>query len=120
MSWLIRLKLNALPVLASDSIDATILVRDVYVRLGIPRDLCDKVKTNEAVKTFMSAASAEGYIEEKKSLGFFTYRDGYFWKRIGNCLVFLQMTVPGFPPIPFECIVRTDDSIWRLYDLSSG
>ena len=120
MSWVIRLKLEMLPALDSKNIDALILLRDINVRLGNPCDLSDKVKTKEAVKTFMSAASAEGYIEEKKSFGLFTWRYGFFWKRIGHCLVFLyvMVPVPGFPPVPRECIVRTDESIWRLYDLS--
>ena len=58
MSWLIRLKLNALPVLDSNGIDAVILSRDIYARLGLPRDWSNKLKTKKAVKMFYSA---EGY-----------------------------------------------------------
>lgn len=126
MSWTIRLKLNMLPILDSNGIDGIILSRDIYARLGLPRDWSNKLKTKKAVKLFYSAASAEGYIDEKMGKGtplasslFKSTGIVRAWKRLGHCLVYLMVSVPDFPPIPIECIVRTNESIWELYDFES-
>jgi hypothetical protein len=122
MSWSIRLKLNMLPILDSNGIDGIILSRDIYARLGIPREWSDKLKTKTAVKVFYSAASAEGYTDEHTFKGAplnFGILDA--WKRLGHCLVHLSCGLthpPGFPPVPLECIVRTAESAWELYNLS--
>ncbi len=124
MSWSIRLKLNMLPILDSNGIDGIILSRDIYARLGIPREWSDKLKTKEAIKIFYSAASAEGYIDEKMGRGSpFKLPGIHAWKRLGHCLVYLTCPypepIPGIPPIPMECIVRTNESIWELYSFQS-
>jgi len=126
MSWSIRLKLNMLPILDSNGIDGIILSRDIYARLGLPRDWSNKLKTKKTVKMFYSAASAEGYIDEKMGRGSpsassFLKSAGIMltWKRVGHCLVCLMVCVPGFPPNPIECIVRTNESIWELYSFQA-
>jgi hypothetical protein len=121
MSWSIRLKLNMLPVLDSNGIDEIILSRDIYARLGLPRDLNDKLKNKTAVKVFYSAASAEGYADERICKRSPIKLPGIrAWKRLGHCLVFLSCPyatpIPGMPPIPSECIVRTAESAWELYN----
>jgi hypothetical protein len=124
MSWLIRLKLNALPVLDSNGIDAVILSRDIYARLGLPRDWSNKLKTKKAVKMFYSAASAEGYIDEMMGKwSRLMFPGSHAWKRLGHCLVYLTCPYPkpilGIPPIPIECIVRTNESTWELYNFET-
>ena len=121
MSWSIRLKLNMLPILDSNGIDGIILSRDIYARLGIPRDWSDKLKTKTAAKVFHSAASAEGYADERMGKGSsFRILGICAWKRLGHCLVLLSCPyatpIPGMPPIPAECIVRTAESAWELYN----
>jgi hypothetical protein len=122
MSWTIRLKLNMLPILDSNGIDGIILSRDIYARLGLPRDWSDKLKTKTAVKVFYSAASAEGYADERMGKGSpFRIPCIRALKRLCHCLVLLscpyETPIPGMPPIPAECIVRTAESAWELYDL---
>jgi len=122
MSWSIRLKLNMLPILDSNGIDGIILSRDIYARLGIPREWSDKLKTKTAVKVFYSAASAEGYADERMGKGSpFRIPGIRAWKRLGHCLVHLSCPyaepIPGMPPVPVECIVRTGESAWSLYNL---
>lgn len=120
MSWTIRLKLNMLPILDSNGIDGIILSRDIYARLGLPRDWSNKLKTKKAIKMFYSAASAEGYIDEMMGKWSPLKFPGiHAWKRLGHCLVYLMVSVPDFPPIPIECIVRTNESIWELYSFQS-
>jgi hypothetical protein len=121
MSWTIRLKLNMLPILDSNGIDGIILSRDIYARLGLPRDWSDKLKTKTAVKVFYSAASAEGYTDERMGKGSpFRIPGIRALKRLCHCLVHLSCGPthpPDFPPVPLECIVRTAESAWELYDL---
>ena len=122
MSWFVRLKLNMLPVLDSDKIDGIILSRDIYARLGLPREWSDRLSNRTAAKVFNSAASAEGYADEHTFRGKplnFGILDA--WKKLGHCLVHLSCGPthpPGFPPVPLECIVRTAESAWELYSLS--
>ena len=125
MSWTIRLKLNMPPILDSDEINATILSRDVNARLGLPCDWGGKLKTKKkAVKVFYSAASAEGYADERMGSGSpFRLPGIRAWKRLGHCLVHLscpyEKPIPGMPPIPMEGIVRTNGSVWQLYSFET-
>ncbi len=117
MSWSIRLKLKMLPVLDSSKIDAVILNRDINARLRGRRGSED-IKSKKAIKSFYSAASAEGYIDEMMRW-WPDPADVRVWKRLGHCLVYLyaipQQWQLGLPPTPFECIARTGESQWELY-----
>jgi hypothetical protein len=116
MGWIINIKLSSLPILNSEGIDATLLHRDINARLGIPSTTGEKIETKTAIEVFNSVTSAEKYIEDSKAGGFMTWRQGYVWKRIGHCLVFLYGPMaPMIPAVPLKCIIRTGESVWKLY-----
>ncbi len=125
MGMLMRIKLEAMPLVDIDNMGAAFLA---LASVSVEPEVLKWMKANHKTqmskycKYYGSLAEIDAYaIEQKrwgnKMLGLFD------WKRVGPYLVLFggvkALIRLGSPPSAYVYIIRTGQSTWRTYDLSA-
>jgi hypothetical protein len=113
MGLMTRLSLRLLPVMDCGQIDAAILYKDICVRVGWGGEQRHRMKNREPILTLTSLEAADVYINPPPTGA--TRSREVAWKRIGRCLVYLDVEVDMLPPVAMKCIVRAGEGIWKVY-----
>jgi len=125
MGWLMRVKLEALPIVDIDNMGAAALaLASVSVEPQVLKRMVADHKTQlrKYCKDYRSLAEIDAYAIEQKQSGKWVGMYGT-WKRVGPYLVFFSAIGVavrlGFPADPRACIIRTGPSTWRTCNLSA-